>query len=350
MIVFNPEHEQCLSNGNRTYCPDRSSRKFAQDCAQIMRFALCGEQINVWGWDLVLKNRLVNQGVPESSLPSDEYIALIRRLAHRRESLRLSEHLRSSLGGTNLSFPAQLEAQSLEELAEFIETYGDVMVKSPWSSSGKGLRRLYKGMVTENDWGRCRRVMEKQGSLIVEQLQNPVLNVGIQMHISQGKAALENYSIFETCRCAYKDNLLVSDDYVRRQCGLYLPDGLLDSVCEAIAGYLAQSEFRHYSGYLGVDTYLLRTGEGTYMLRPCVEINLRMTMGIVASRVYHHFKDRFADGEYLMETVYEPTPEALRQRVSQASEILTPLKYDSLYAIVIRPVGNPESYSEINSR
>ena len=192
--------------------------------------------------------------------------------------------------------------------------------------------------------------MEKQGSLIVEQLQNPVLNVGIQMHISQGKAALENYSIFETCRCAYKDNLLVSDDYVRRQCGLYLPEGLLDMVCEAIAGYLEQSEFRHYSGYLGVDTYVLRTGEGTYMLRPCVEINLRMTMGIVASRVYNHFKDRFADGEYLMETVYEPTPEALRQRVSQASEVLTPLKDDSLYAIVIRPVGNPESYSEINSR
>ena len=338
MIVFNPEHEQCLSNGTRNFCPDQSSRKFAKDCAEIMRFGLSGEEINVWGWDLVIKNRLVNQGIPETSLPGDDYIAMVRQLAHRRESLKLSEHLKSSLDSTVLSFPAQLEARSLEDLAGFIEEYGTVMVKAPWSSSGKGLRRLYRGRVTDNDWGRCRRVMEKQGSLIVEQLQNPVLNVGIQMRMKQGKAELENYSIFETCRCAYKDNLLVSDDFVRRQCARYLPEGLLDEVCASIAEYLEQSEFSQYSGYLGVDTYVLRTDFGSYMLRPCVEINLRMTMGIVASRVYRHFKDRFADGAYLMETVYEPTPAALRERVSRASEILTPVTDDSLYAIVVRPV------------
>ena len=120
MNVFNPEHEQCLSNGNRNYCPDLSSQKFAQDCASIMRFGGSGEDINVWGWDLVIKHRLLNQGVPEEKLPSDEYLDLIRRLAHRRESVKLGIYLSERLESPYLSFPAQREVRTLEELAEFI--------------------------------------------------------------------------------------------------------------------------------------------------------------------------------------------------------------------------------------
>lgn len=335
--VFNPEHEQCLSNGNRNYCPDLSSQKFAQDCASIMRFGGSGEDINVWGWDLVIKHRLLNQGVPEEKLPSDEYLDLIRRLAHRRESVKLGIYLSERLESPYLSFPVQREVRTLEELAEFINQNGDVMVKSPWSSSGKGLRRLYKGQVTDNDWGRCRKVMEKQGSLIVEQLQELALNVGIQLRMRQGRAELANYSIFETCRCAYKDNLLLSDDYVRRKCAEYLPDGLLDKVCEEILKYLEQSEFSNYNGYLGVDTYICRTGPGEFRLRPSVEINLRMTMGIVAARVYQLFSERFEDGKYLMETVFAPSYEDLREKLKLASEILTDVNESSRYAIIVRP-------------
>ncbi|MGM9788556.1 MAG: hypothetical protein ACI3ZF_06640 [Candidatus Cryptobacteroides sp.] len=338
LYVFNPEHEQCLSNGNRNYCPDLSSQKFAQDCASIMRFAGSEEEINVWGWDLVIKHRLLNQGIPEDKLPSDEHIAMIRRLAHRRESMKLGIYLSERLNSPYLSYPAQRELKSVGELAYFIEEVGDVMVKSPWSSSGKGLRRLYRGRVTENDWGRCRKVMEKQGSLIAEELQELALNVGIQLRIKEGKASLANYSIFETCRCAYKDNLLVSDDYVRRKCAEYLPEGLLDQACGEIIKYLEHSEFRFYSGYLGVDTYICRDREGNYLLRPCVEINLRMTMGIVASRVYRHFAERFEDGKYLMETVYAPSSEELRKKLESASEILTEVNESSRYAIIVRPL------------
>ena len=117
----------------------------------------------------------------------------------------------------------------------------------------------------------------------------------------------------------------------------FLPDGLLDKVCEEILKYLEQSEFSHYNGYLGVDTYICRTGPGEFRLRPSVEINLRMTMGIVAARVYQFFSERFEDGKYLMETVFAPSYEELMEKLKLASEILTDVNESSRYAIIVRP-------------
>ncbi len=39
-----------------------------------------------------------------------------------------------------------------------------------------------------------------------------------------------------------------------------------------------------YCGYMGVDMMVVRRGDG-FALVPCVELNLRMTMGVVAMKV-----------------------------------------------------------------
>ncbi len=41
----------------------------------------------------------------------------------------------------------------------------------------------------------------------------------------------------------------------------------------------------HYTGPLGVDMMVARTGGGERFVMPCVEVNLRYTMGFVAMAV-----------------------------------------------------------------
>ena len=42
-----------------------------------------------------------------------------------------------------------------------------------------------------------------------------------------------------------------------------------------------------YNGYLGVDMMICRfPGSPVYRIHPCVEINLRMNMGVVARHIY----------------------------------------------------------------
>ena len=52
----------------------------------------------------------------------------------------------------------------------------------------------------------------------------------------------------------------------------------------------------HYDGPLGVDMMLYRNTDGTIALNPCVEVNLRMTMGMITAAMgsRHALRGRFS--------------------------------------------------------
>ena len=65
-----------------------------------------------------------------------------------------------------------------------------------------------------------------------------------------------------------------------------------------------------YRGYLGVDMMIVRTAVG-YAVHPCVEVNLRMNMGVVSRLFFDRYVCREAVGRYVIE--YFPRPgDALR--------------------------------------
>ena len=88
MNIFNPEHDLCMANGDANFVPPFSALEFGRDCAGLTSYIhKAGDgEIVPWGWDAVLKQRLVKQGVPVSSLPSDE--ALDESAGCRAEELR----------------------------------------------------------------------------------------------------------------------------------------------------------------------------------------------------------------------------------------------------------------------
>ena len=62
--------------------------------------------------------------------------------------------------------------------------------------------------------------------------------------------------------------------------GMY-PD--LDSVIGQVLMTINELISPHYDGPLGVDMMLYRDQDGQIAINPCVEINLRMTMGMVTA-------------------------------------------------------------------
>ena len=63
--------------------------------------------------------------------------------------------------------------------------------------------------------------------------------------------------------------------------GRYLSPAIIDQVRERICYHLKDMLQGRYQGPLGVDMMVISADEG-FLLHPCVEINLRRTMGHVA--------------------------------------------------------------------
>lgn len=53
-----------------------------------------------------------------------------------------------------------------------------------------------------------------------------------------------------------------------------------------------------YRGYLGIDMMIYSDFAGKYRVQPCLEINLRYNMGIVALMLSRRYLDEHAEGEF----------------------------------------------------
>jgi hypothetical protein len=75
----------------------------------------------------------------------------------------------------------------------------------------------------------------------------------------------------------------------------------------------------HYVGPLGVDMMLVRQTDGTLCLHPCVEVNLRHTMGHVALHLSRRLPE---NAEARFRIVFSGTPGVLHQTWEKRSPTL----------------------------
>ena len=200
------------------------------------------DEVSVWGWDAALCRRLVRHGVEASILPSAQSIYAIRELSHRRTAALLR------------------------------------------SSSGRGVRFVYSEDVDEHFCRWIENVLCRQGCVIVEPYYNKVMDFGMEFYCDgSGHIDCLGLSIFNTSEAEYTGNLIASEEQKSQLLSDYLPFGLLDSVRDCISHELGILYCGRYQGPFGVDMMIVDVdGNGNNVLHPCVEINLRRTMGHVA--------------------------------------------------------------------
>lgn len=228
-----------------------------------------------WGWNPSLCHMLLEAGVDDSLLPDNSQLSELRRLSHRRLTIAFNASMQNYLPSIEFELPCEITSE--EEAINYWHNHTDCYFKSPWSSSGRGI------MATAELEERHIRpwvhgIIRRQGSVLAEPGVKRSLDFASEWICKSGRAHFIGLSVFVTSsRGKYKYNL--TDPQPRLQSIIsqaypaFGPD-----IIEAQRHSLEQLVAPSYNGPLGIDMLTSTDGQ----LRPCVELNLRLTMGMVA--------------------------------------------------------------------
>lgn len=329
LYVFNPEHDFALALGRRFYSPPafalRLAREMEEQASEWIRpeddvLSLYPESLDPgrmpdisntnlkkpginktngkpdinkaegrilrpWGWDFSVKRRLSSIGFSDEYLPSDEWIDSLRELSHRRTSIEFCRLLNTLFeeerANGNLQIPGEQplpeEFRSAEEAMMRLKEQPDSFLKMPWSSSGRGvISSTSFSREKTRQW--IEGCIKKQGSVIIEPAAEKVLDFATEWEVSDGNAEFLGVSLFQTePRGQYSGNQFLPQEQlierITEASPLFTPI-LIKLQKSAIETLIAPT----YSGPLGIDMLADKSGD----IRACIELNLRMTMGMVA--------------------------------------------------------------------
>ena len=329
--IFNASHYEALANGGCNFTPPAAARRIDTDLAVLPYwYARPGEAVLVpevalaenfvsslpvgrgvafagdvsgstqvtvepWGWNKALVRTLVKRGVPRDVMPGDEFLDNLRRLQNRKTSSNLLKSLRgeldellpgeasSMLAGTSYFVD---DCKCLHGLKPFLS--GSCMLKKPWSGSGRGLRQGF-GRLDEALAGWVRRVLSRQGGLSVEPFLTKRCDLALEFEAHPGgQWDYVGPSVFVTDATGrYAGSLVAPDDVLLRAIDRQVDLRLVDEarrLVEQLLPRLAEG----YTGPVGVDMMVVEGKRGEAALHPCVEVNLRRTMGRVALDLRRH--------------------------------------------------------------
>ena len=172
----------------------------------------------------------------------------------------------------------------MEVVKQAMAQNGKSVLKSPWSSSGRGVRYVETAAPDAHLEGWAANVVKRQGGIMVEPLYNKVYDFGLEFFCNaDGTIDFKGISLFATRGGAYLGNILATEADKREMLSRYADLALVDSVSEHICNILSAHFKGVYEGAFGVDMMAVAREDGDgFMLHPCVELNLRRTMGHLA--------------------------------------------------------------------
>ncbi len=235
--------------------------------AEVFRKTMLVDSVHPWGWDKTLVSQLKRLGCPEIMLPTAESLDKIRLLSSRQWS--------ASTLASDVDYVCDVES-----LEKAIADRGKAVVKAPWSSSGRGVRYASLGDQPVVNW--AANVIRQQGGVTVEPYYNKVKDFGMEFEVVDGKVLYRGLSIFETVKGAYTGNILASEVEKEEMLAEYIDLRHLEEIREKIIGKMEPAVRNVYSGPFGIDMMVCADEEGKTFVNPCVELNLRRTMGHVA--------------------------------------------------------------------
>lgn len=250
-----------------------------------------------WGWSPSLLYTLRKAGVNDSFLLSDMQMGQIRVLSGRQCCVKILESFSRMDGLCGKA----MTCNSMTQVKKYITSLERCVLKAPWSGSGRGI--MY---VSSKEWngsaeGWVSRVLRVQGEIMVEPLYNKVCDFAMEFYADgNGSVSFVGYSLFDTdAHGNYKGNFLLSDGQIKKILSQYIPDEVFDNVCRTMEGSLASLLNKDYCGFLGVDM-MICLEDGRYLLHPCVEINLRMNMGVVSHTIFNRYVHCLSHGKYIV--------------------------------------------------
>lgn len=336
LYLFNPSHDEALASGSPYYYPSAAARRLAEELALLPALcareedaillpgehaalkaeaAACGLRCRLltpreftpalwrevtavcpWGWDALLRHTLRRLGAPEFLLPDDMTLSRYRRLSSRATGSRLLPAVRRALGGAAggtgglRTVGHSVVASTEEEVMGAVKAVGTAMVKSLWSCSGRGVFRMTDAP-SAAETGRLARLLSRQGGVEVQACFEAVLQFAMEYEaLPGGSVRFLGLSVFRTnASGGYAANLVAPQQVMVQAVADTLGCGAVavEAVAVAVGAVVEKMLAGGYEGPLGVDMMVVRQAGGSALF-PCMELNLRRTMGHVALCASRH--------------------------------------------------------------
>jgi len=162
--------------------------------------------------------------------------------------------------------------------------WGNLMIKAPWSSSGRGLQPITKTPVHPKVWEKVMGIIKEQGYAIAEPYLNKVLDLALQFELKKGKVKFLGISNFYTNKKGqYEGNYLNGLPLNLEKRLLEFADFAVREIRQPLINAIETSEMAiFYEGFFGVDTLIYTDEKNSLKINPCLEINVRYTMGLLS--------------------------------------------------------------------
>ncbi len=337
-FFFNPENDLALASGLPFFQPSKKIIQFASDLSMlpiwyapngslvISRSKVCDN------WNMELFSRL---GISSSWISLDEYnhssflddilfpwgwnpslvhwwnglnhsinidFNLLRESSSRAFTIDILSFLQNdNLLSSSLFLPKKLYTDS--EIEKFKLSHDSFVLKAPWSGSGKGLfwsNGLWRDKLSE--WSH--NILSSQGYLLGEVVYEKQVDFAMEFRCMDDEVQFIGYSLFHTDKFGhYNHNFLSTDEWIENHLMSKLQDPeLLLRTKERLRLFIKSNLASFYNGYLGIDMMLFGENPEKCQLHPCVEVNLRMNMGIVSRILYNRFVSESVTGIFKVKT------------------------------------------------
>jgi hypothetical protein len=194
------------------------------------------------------------------------------------------------------------EIESIENIVE--QSDGELLVKTPYSSSGRGLLWLPPGKIHQSSRQVLNGMLKKQGKVSIEKSLNKITDFAMEFFSDgSGNVCFSGYSLFQTdSKGNYMGNILLPQKDIELKINSFISIVLLKKV-KYLLTYLLKKKFSFlYEGCVGVDMMIYEEN-GVFRLHPCVEINMRYNMGFLSSELYKNYIDENSNGIFRIDYV-----------------------------------------------
>lgn len=340
LFIFNPDSEMAIANGSRFYMPPANIVRMAEELAFLPAYfseqgdalymkqkpenSFLQERERIFG---LTPRILSSQEEIDANMQAEPWGWSPRMCAFLgKESIWSEERKELYSRRTAAKVLAELQAKlpfaekgaipkictSVKEVEEVVQE-GSFMIKAPWSSSGKGVLKVgNEGIdVKQREW--LIGVLHRQKYVMVERYLDKVLDFAMEFY-SDGNSQLTfaGFSTFQTDgKGKYKGNYVYAQSQIKDRIAGLLGNETLKKVLKELPEVLCRHILPFYTGYFGVDMMIYRNARGELKIQPCVEINLRYTMGILAFYINKRWMAEPSKGFFTIH--YFPAPgEALK--------------------------------------
>ncbi len=261
--------------------------------------------LELWGQEEMWRRYAVEQCLGLSlELHSKPVHPKLSILTHRRQSAHCLHYLHSHLGYSVELIPHWYNGidHFKSRCTEDFRSDTNLLLKVPYSSSGRGLFWI-NDLTKHDEWERIERFTSQYNEFSVEPQIEIVQDLAMEFMVDANSGtSFVAYSLFETGqRGAYLGNRLADQSQLARELCQYVSIESLKSLQEQLCFYFDQFYTPYYKGYIGVDMALYRSVDGI-RLHPCIEINPRCTMGLLAALLYHHYLLEGAEGIFRVDS------------------------------------------------